>query len=535
MTKRELSVSTHVALLVLFALGSIGLWMLPVLLAGFPAELSYIIRDAHILFTEGILPESSAKLTTVVFAGLQRFIGWDEMVSWSLVNTALFALGFFPLWWCTQKHTDRTVAWLTVAIYAYMPMYWYKAIRVDGYALALTLLFTSYAAYLLLKNQRHMTAFLISGFLFGLCIAAKSAFITFLPFLALAYVWYRRSDWMRSGLLVGAFCLLAYMGMVTPFLFQPKVSFGDRIVQMLPSTEEKIPGTGHLYPDDYTYEFLKEEFDEYTKNRIENSSFLVRQEDLHYRLIFNVGDSSVKDYLLSSAWLLFTALPPLFVQETVGGAFLWIFILPGIVLLYKKDRIFTLWLLGLWISMEVLLRFVLHFGRDHLMDVGWQVAMFAGIGMAALARDLSERINVSKIVIFMIATLLVTLQLAQSSRKYLTHLYERSTVPETYAATNVLDALPESAVVAHPRKHDAFFFSSTNNISIHSPTLAFLAARNRLHEPFIHYGVTHLYGYTNEEVDLIHSALPALVVVEPGEPQGITITPRLKFLLHLIR
>ena len=73
-------------------------------------------------------------------------------------------------------------------------------------------------------------------------------------------------------------------------------------------------------------------------------TILERQEDLHYRMHFNVGDIHPVSFVLNGFWLFINNLPPLFLVDTMGGIFLWLFIAPGIFLLWKKREIEFGWM-----------------------------------------------------------------------------------------------------------------------------------------------------------------------------------------------
>ena len=192
-------------------------------------------------------------------------------------------------------------------------------------------------------------------------------------------------------------------------------------------------------------------------------------------------------------------------------------------------------MLGLWLSMELIIRFILHFGRDHLIDVGWMLALFSAIGIATVSDSVKGKFKkVSVTGISAVILIIVSLQLVQANRKLFTRLYERSLVPQMFAATEVLKSVPDDAVIAHPRKLEYFFFSPQTPVTIHNPTIEFLSERGELSAPFKHYGVTHIMGYSDEETAKIrrHAFVQNIALPEFG---GVEATPLVKMLLHVIR
>ncbi len=325
---------------------------------------------------------------------------------------------------------------------------------------------------------------------------------------------------------------------LTPNALRPGLSFSQRVVVFLPTLGSSTPGEGHLYPDPYMYEFHKDEYDVVIEERIhEETSFFALLQDQHYRLIFGAGDFSFIDKVLNGTWLFLNTLPQLFVQEYVGGAFLWLFIIPGLIYVYREKRLLFWNLIGLWLSMEFLIRYVLHFGRTHLNDIGWELALFAGVGLMVSSEAFSRVVMPKKQwICSIVLAVLVAAQLIQADRKILAFHYSRSAVPMAYAANDLLDQLPANAVVAHPRKYTLFFFSDVRNENIHPDTIDFLEERGKLREPFDHYGITHIIGYEPEDIARIKKVLPAIQVVSlPAEAPKIPASPFMKYLLHLVR
>ena len=513
--------------------------MTPALLAGYPYWVTALIPRARELAESGALVCNSMKLVTLLMSFVGEAISWENILGWSAVSAGVFALALIAWWWAVKQLFDNRIAWLSMVVMGFMPMYWAESLRLEGYTFAFFFLFLGFALFIKFQKKRRVLALVLAGACFGAAIASRSTFVTFLPWFLVAYVYMNKKKWKKALIQSGVYLVVAYAVFVFPLYphaISSELSTMERVQVFLPSMNEKTPWEGHLYPDQYIFENYREEFDEYTKERIESeSSFLVRQEDQHYRMIFGVGETSEIDEILNGIWLFVNILPPLVLTETVGGVFLWLFIIPGIVILFRKKKKLTFMMLGLWLSMELIIRFVLHFGRDHLIDVGWMLALFSAIGIATVSDSVKGKFKrLSTVGISAVIVIIVSLQLVQANRKLFTRLYERSLVPQMFAATQALKSVPDDAVIAHPRKLEYFFFSPQTPVTIHNPTIEFLSKRGELSAPFKDHGITHIIGYSAEEVAKIKRQVFVQNVPLP-EPKGVEASPLIRMLLHVIR
>ena len=528
------------AFLLLFAGVMLCLWMLPVLLMGYPATLSDIVLSARNLAETGILDNTTLRLLVIIVWSLHPFIAWDNVVAWTAVSAAGMALALLPWWWCVRRLFDVRIAWLSTVVLALMPLYWIEALDLGGYTFALFFLFLGFAFFLKFYPRHRLFAVILFGVCFGAVIASRDAFTPFLPWLVVAYFWMHRRRWIRAFMEIAVFCMVAYVAFALPLLpnaLLPGLTPVERTQVFLPSLGSSTPGEGHLYPDEFIFTRYRAEYDQLIMQRVANESFLESQGDLHYRLIFGVGGLGLFTGLLSGTWLFLNNIPALFLQETVGGAFLWLFILPGILLLWKERRRLLFLMTGLWLSIEVLIRFVLHFGRLHVNDFGWMLALLAGVGAAAVVTKFAHGWTKRRTAMlgFVIA-LLIAAQLVQANRKILATMYTRSTVPMVYAVAQELQSVPADAVIGHPRRREYFFFAQQRIATIHPITVDFLAERGKLAEPFKEYGVTHILGYDAEQTRLITKAVPSIKVIPlPEQPATIPTTSLVRYLLHLVR
>jgi 4-amino-4-deoxy-L-arabinose transferase-like glycosyltransferase len=521
-------------LLCCFAVAMVGVWMLPVLLAGFPPALSAHITHAKMFAETGIIPGG---LTTLLLWFFSACIGWNDVICWTAVSAFYFALALLPWWWSVYRLFDARTAWVATVILSFFPIMWLEVVWLRGYSTAFLFLFFSFASFIELQKRNHIAAIILSGIFFGATLATKDAFITFIPWMLFLYVWLHRKNWKRGVLEAGLFGVLAWGIFVTPHLWNANQKNESLTLAFIAPLQSSLPGTGHLYPDDYTYEFDREAYDQIIRDRAQDASFLESQSDANYRRIFGVSDDGLLTLFLSDTWNFLNSIPALFLMDTMGGVFLWLFVIPGIAVTRKKHHVLLFACTGLWLTMEFLLRYVLHFSRDHLMDIGWVLALLAAVGVISVATSVQKdwkKVSVSFLIVLM--TTAMALQLLQANRKQFARLYASSIVPESYSASAVVNALPEDAIVAYPRRPDLLFFAERSSVVLHEETIDRLSMIGKLQEPFDHYGVTHIIGYSDEQTRKILDASPRIESVHyEVESMPIQLTPFLKYLLHVIR
>ncbi len=532
---KEWPIAVHLTLLAVFAVGMVGLWTAPVVLTGYPFLISSILSEAREFSITGLIPESSSRLSTIIVWLAGNRIGWENAVDFTLLSAMGMGAALIPWWVTVRKIVDIQTAWIATVAFALMPTYWLLALRLDGYSFAFFFLFSAFAFFVYLYPKHRISALALSGLCFGAALGARDAFIAFLPWLLTAYLWRERARWIVASMEIGVFCAFAYTAFMSPLIslaMQDGLSPLQRAQVFLPSFAHSTPGTGHLYPDDYAYQFLKQDYNELIAARTGEASFLERQRDENYRAIFGVGEVSAINRLVNSLWLFFNSLPEYVSVEVVGGALLWIFILPGAIAFRKRRPIIFEEIIGLWLSMEFILRFFLHFHRSHLMDVGWALALFAALGVVALAN--AARVQHIRLIAGII-TLFIALQFVQVNRKQFAELYRRSSTPQIYAASQALKAIPADAIVAHPRRGELFSLVDHKKVTIHPDTLDLLRKQGEMAAPFRYYHVTHIMGYDAGYTHQILAAAPWLKEIKIPEVALPEVTPLVQYILHTVR
>ena len=526
--------------LAVFCVSIFSIWMTPLLLAGFPYNLSGTVHTVHAFVETGVL-NPAVTLFTLLLWVFHPFIGWENVMGWAAVSAGFFAAALIPFWWSICRLFNVRIAWIATVIFGLMPMYWAESVYLGSYTAAFFFMFLGSAFFLAWHERRPWIAIFLAGTCYGFTLATHHTFITFLPWFLLLYVIYKWQRWRSAIFEAGVFCIVAFVAFVVPLApnaLQEGLSPVERIMVFIPSAGDHAVAVYHLYPDEFTYTFLREEFIAEHLRDVEQSSLLGRQDNQNYRYVFGLGDTSLFAGIKNGIWLFLNAIPRLFLQETIGGIFLWLFILPGMIIVGRTRPRILISMIGLWFCMQFILRFGFHYSRDHLLDVGWALAIFAAVGVSWVASSVHEQVKrIPAGLISLFILIAISLQFVQGSRMLFARLYAKSNTPEAYAAAQALDEIPSDAVIAYPRNAaKLLYFSDHESVVLHDWTLQYLASKDRLQEPFAHYGITHIIGYTLEDVTRITEAVPGVRNIEFHKGDfSVPLTPFIRLLLHVIR
>jgi 4-amino-4-deoxy-L-arabinose transferase-like glycosyltransferase len=528
-------------LLLTFCVGITLLWMVPVFLVGIPFAMPGL-ETVRTFVETGLTSTGDGRLSTILFALFSPWIAWEDLSGWTALSAAAHAAALFPLFFFIARLFDRRTAWLSIVLLALLPIFWMEALTVTTYTFSFFFLFLTFLAFVELWPRSYLLALAVSGLLFGFTLACKDTFVIFLPWFALAYLWVQRERWRTALGEVLLFLALTFFGYTLPLvsnaLQQP--SWQEGVTELLPALERRLPGDGHFFPDKYTFDVWQEVFKEQFLEEYEQRSFFDRMAVQRDLLLFEVGEQPWTRWLGNGLWLFLEEIPTYFQMETMGGVILYLLIAPGIVVLYRRDRRLLFLFVGLVLSMEVLLRFGLHFQREHLVNVAWGFALLAALGMIGVAQRLSQPARRLTAQSLLLILLLVTVgHLVQVNRKQFARLYTRSSVPAALAAAELLQTIPEDALVAapDPMGHEYGFLSRRRVLTFREPTVERLLGEGKLEEAFAQYGVTHILRYREELSERMVEAMPGLQVLPPEEPARTTppVTPFVRFLLHLLR
>ncbi|MBI3336772.1 hypothetical protein HYZ98_04390 [Candidatus Peregrinibacteria bacterium] len=526
-----------VILIILAALVMVGIWMLPALFMGFPIY-SPNLDEARLYLDTGVLAYGDGHFSAMVFAYLTRFIAWDNLLGWTFFSAISLAAAVVALWWNLRTLSGACVAWCSIVIFGLMPIYFQQALTLTNYTLSYLFLFLSGGAFLMFFfKQRQVWLLMLSGVFFGICLGLKEAFVLFIPWMAVSYVWTFRKKWKTA--MTELFIFLACAGVVVslpvlPDALGPNKSVFERLATIF-SMEQTKP-IGEFYPDQYTYDFDKDWYEEtvLARRAQENRSFLDRIRGYNRLILFDIGEQSFLFSVFNAIWLFVHQIPALFFVETVGGVMMWLFILPGAVYLFRSNRRVFWFFIGLILTSEFILRFVLHYQRIHLMEYGWVLALMGALGVVQLGQHL-ERYWPRVPVMYLLMAIL-SLHLLQMNRLELARLYNRSTVPDRIAVAGVIKELPEESLIAVPTNYKNVAGMTGRDMTIfREETIERLLSNGKLSDAFHHYGVTHVLRYPEELTRQILRADPSVSSLEIPPGKKPEVTPVMNYLLHLFR
>lgn len=595
----------HAIFLCIFAVGLVCLWMLPMWIAGYPYELPglldarnfaetglFAFRDAlgrypsvDALGEIGVMSPVDGRLSMMLFAMLSRWIPWDAILLWSGTGAVIMAASFLALWFLVLRVFDVRTAWVTVIIAGLMPLYFQEASYLHVFQPALLFLLLSFAAFVWLRGMSPWLTFGSAGILFGLSIASKDVFLIFLPWMVGVYVWEGWKQWCRSSRPFDRLTMTQRAGHTFLFLFCASVVYlapyiGDIRQYGYPvnwNLAHFSPGGNaiadmtyeHMYPDPYTYYFDREWFDTSARERVAHLSTLEKLQEQKVLLAYDVVEPTLLRSLASGFWLFMNNIPPYLHQGTVGGAFLWIFIIVGMASLLRTHRRLFWWMMGLVVSTELVVRFILHYNRIHAMDTAWILAIFAAVGVGVIADRLADSgprgpasACIARLVrlipqslffikrrgwlsrrmtIAFIITLLVAFQLLQTNRLDLAERYRRTFVPRTLAAGQAIRNLPGDAIVAVDRDpyppSDLAFLGGRTIAPFTEETVRRLLENGRLTDAFKKYGVTHILEYPADIEREILRKMPGIKKVPAVEhfSHSAGLDRWIRYILHMVR
>lgn len=565
--KNSLRLSIHLPLLILFLVVAVCVWMLPVIAAGGPTDIAplllarnfaathlFSVTDAlgrflapDMLLESGIPSAFDGRLSTMFIAFLSQWISWDNQMMWTLVSCLIMSGALFFWWLTVARIRNVQEAWVSTVLMAFLPLYYQQAIAIDEYKLAFLFLFASFAAFVWLYKSSTIAACIVSGILFGLSIASKDVFLIFVPWFVLWHVWTKRKKWKKAVGLSFLFLFFSGLVYITPYLGDIQkygYPININLARVWPSAETiQEDNYLHLYPDPYTYFFDRERFDAEFVENLKSATLIQKLQSYKVMQNFDVGNPSLLLSLFNSSWIFVHHQFNWFHQPTVGGIFMWLFILIGIAVLWKKEKQLVYMLLGLMISTELVIRFILHYARDHTMDTAWVLVLFAAIGAIEVANLLSAKWKkVGSTRMLSLLVLLLSLHLLQVNRAEFGRVYAKATTSsKVTVAKQIQNTLNPGSIIAVPYSSSVaqqLSYLSERTLVIFAPeTVTRLIEEGKLEAIFEMYGITHLAGYEHQLVDAIQRELPNTpeLLVDTIKPSQFKNTRFQRYLLHLFR
>ncbi|MDD5075193.1 MAG: hypothetical protein PHO54_04960, partial [Candidatus Peribacteraceae bacterium] len=204
----------HLVFLCIFAVFMMGIWMIPVLFAGFPFILPFDVSDAKAFAMSGFLKDPVNPLVTLFLWSLHPLIAWSNVVGWSAVSAGTMAAALLPFWWMVRRLFGVTVAWMAVVLLSFMPLYWTEAVLSAAYPLAFFFLFLGFAFILSFFERHRVLTVILFGFCMGMVLNSAHAFLLFLPWIVVMYFLFLRRTWKRTFVELGLFGISLFITVV---------------------------------------------------------------------------------------------------------------------------------------------------------------------------------------------------------------------------------------------------------------------------------------------------------------------------------
>lgn len=557
----------HILFLLITVATAAFLYLFPTLLAGYPHDISplllarnfgveglFSLTDAFGRFlstedirTVGVPSAADGRLSAVMFAQFSRWISWGNLTGWAGVSAALTAFALIPWWFAVRRIADARTAWIATVLFALLPLTWKQGLFLENYHVAVFFLFLALAVFVHFAPRRPLVALLLSGALFGLAASAKDVFLIFVPWLVCGYLLEHRVRWRRALLRVLLFAAVAGGMYLLPYARDIR-TFGYPVNQNFARVWPGAQEMGneiylHLYPDPYTYFSDRTAFERRLLNGLAGLTPLERLQKEKILLNFGIGRQSPLRSFGNGFWLFLGAIPSFFHQATVGGVVLWLFLIPGFLTVWRRERRLAIHAVGLVASSFFIISFVLHFSREHLMDVSWVLAFCAATGIVAVSDALARAWKkVSALQLSAAITVVVAVHLLQVNRIETGRLFRASTVPRTLAIVSALGTLPADAATAvpgHANPAQQYALLSNRTIALfQEETIERLLDGGKLREAFRSYGITHAALYPPALAKRMRAAVPELLFLPAGDPlspEDPTPSTFLRWLLHVLR
>lgn len=541
--------------------------MVPTLLAGHPHDISPLLlaRDVgatglfsltddigRFLSNENILAlgvpsAADGRLSAAIFGQFSRLVPWRDLTGWAAVSAMLTALTFIPWWFAVRRLADAQMAWVATIIFSLLPLTWKQALFLENYHSAVLFLFLSVVFFVHLSPRRPWAALLLSGIFFGLSAASKDVFLIFVPWFVCGYLWEHRAKWRQALVALLLFAVASGSMYLLPYAQDIRAlgyPVNQNLARIWPGAHElRNEIYLHLYPDPYTYFYDRERFDRAVLASLAALTPLERLQKEKILLNFSLGHKSPLRSLGNGLWLFLGALPSFFHQATVGGVMLWLFLIPGISAIWKRDRRLVIHAAGLIASVFFIISFILHFSREHLMDVSWILSFFAAAGVVAVSDALARSWKRWSSAMFSFGIVIIlALHLLQVDRIETGRLFRASMVPRTLAVAEALERLPTDAVVAvpgHANLAQQYALLSNRSITLfQGETIERLLDEGELRKAFATYGVTHAALYPPVLGQRMRAAAPKLILLSTEdipEAQERKTNTFLRWLLHVLR
>lgn len=449
------------------------------------------------------------KMTAYFYAWVFKFTGLlnpDKLILFSVMLNSMTLIVFAFI--VSYLFGLRVSALFSLA-YILMPFNWLSVYSVGVYEFATLFMSFFFLFFVLAKEKKPEFIYLFSaGFFLGLAALSRETFFLIIPAI-IVYFWLAKK-W-RSLIPIAISVLIMIVVFYLPTIFGK--DGGNVYTNLFSGSQSKTEKFtdftyfGHLYPDPYVYHQERKEFLDSYKAKTEKAGFI---EFLQMKKVMaNMGEKSVGIFeRLSLGMLLFsTHLANFFSLEIVGGPFILLFAIFGMIYLKRKDiqlyKFFSSW----FFVTLFLLSFVVLVSREHLKDFSWFMPLLVSLGAFFLIDLLKEKYNLrgrKLLFLTILVSFVILYGLVVSDHVVFGKIYDKDGARkiETYAVKIREAMIPNDTVIALglDSKEELLlnYLTDKTTVVITPDTVKKLIDQKKTNDAFEFFGAKYILGYSDD-------------------------------------
>ncbi|MFA6254817.1 MAG: hypothetical protein WC675_02135 [Patescibacteria group bacterium] len=487
------------------------------------AEINGAENDLNVVLSTDLLKEQGNQslqgnnLSVFLMAKIIKIFGSFNVLSVILFNCVVLALALIIFGLAVYYLFGYKVFLFFSLIYIFLPSNWFITQSLLSYQFAVLFLAIFFLLFTLgtrglgkeIKSNFFSlsTIYLIfSGIFLALAGLSKEAFLIFFPILFIFLLFSQN----KKRLLY----IFIPLTLILIIFWLPNFISGNNVYSFIFKTPSEVENSkaidysyyAEFFPDPYTYHFAQESYLQEQLSQGENSDFTKQQ-------AINKQASSVGamplDFIgrlkISSILTVRHLFRFMSISET-GGPLITLLLIIGLIALKIKRKpwfiLFTSWFLGsiiLWGGVALV-------GRNHMMDLGFGLAVCSSLGIILLTDSLSNQLSYQKnknLITFFIL-ILVIYNLILSNHVMWSQKYNNNPIPllDSYIEKIKENNIVSNDVIATPTSANEVYYlnyrSNKSFVVFQKETIEKLISENKLGQVFDEFKVKYILGYDPE-------------------------------------
>lgn len=480
-------------------------------------------NDLNVVLAPDLLKEQGNQswegnnLSVFLLAKIIKIFGSLNILSILLFNCVVLALALIIFGLAVYYLFGYKVFLFFSLIYIFLPSNWFITHSLLGYQFAVLFLAIFFLLFTLgterltkkIKNKFFnipMIYLIFAGVFLALAGLSKEVFLIFFPILFLFLLFYQDKKYLLY--------IFIPLTLILIIFWLPNFISGKNVYFFLFKTPEKVENLktmdysyySEFFPDPYTYHFAKESYLQEQLSKVKDFDFT--QEQAVNKQASSVGAIPL-DFIGRLKISLLLTIRHLFrfmsISET-GGPLITLLLIIGLIALKIKRKpwfiLFTFWFLGsiiLWGGVALV-------GRNHMMDLGFGLALCSGLGIILLADSLTNQLSYQKnknLITFLIL-ILVIYNLVLTNHIMWSQKYNNSPVPllDSYLEKIKENDIASNEVIATPSGGDEVYYlnyySNKSLVVFRKETIEKLIFENKLGQVFDEFKIKYILGFSPE-------------------------------------